>query len=110
MAFVDVHATGEASAGHAATVDIAPRIWRRPRSAGSPRLWHRFATAAATLAALTATALFATRAFDDRLLGALSAVLLYAIAAPVAARLFQAGAHQSRLSYQGIGHPSHRRG
>jgi hypothetical protein len=53
-------------------------------------------TAAATLPAFAVTGLLAARVFDDSLLGALTAVLLYAMSAPVVARLIDAGARQPR--------------
>lgn len=96
MAFIDFHATGEAPTGNAARIRAMPFPRRAPRRRGSAQRWRPLLAAAVTLPAFAATGLFAARMFDDFLLGALAAVLLYAISAPVAARLLDAGVRQSR--------------
>lgn len=89
MAFVDFYAAGGAPVGSLATMQPAQaRAWAHPPASPVARKWWRATPAViGTMLALAAPAIILGRYFDDGLLGALFALLLYAAASPMAAWL-----------------------
>lgn len=101
MAFVDFYAAGGAPVGtiHARENPQA-RGWLRPRPRpAASRSWRWLLGAAVALPAIAAPAIVIANFFDDAMLGALAAVLLYAAGAPIVSWLANDRASPRGTSY-----------